>query len=127
MFNFLGASSSAGGAIVLVFFLVIFLAFVVFEIAAIWKVYAKAGQPGWASFVPLYNLWIELKVANRPGWWFLLFLIPGVNFVVAIIVLLDIAKSFGKSELFGVGMFFFGFIFWPILGFGDATYTRIER
>ncbi len=127
MFNFLGTSSGAGGAIVLVFFLIIFSAIAVLEIAAMWKVYQKAGQPGWASIVPFYNLWIELKIVNRPGWWFLLFLIPFVNLAVAIILLIDIAKSFGKSGFFAAGLFFFGFIFWPILGFGDATYTRIER
>lgn len=98
------------------------LAVVVLIIAGIWKVFTKAGQPGWAAIVPIYNLYILLKIAGRPGWWLLLFLIPLVNLVIAILVGIDVAKAFGKGVGFGLGLTFLGFIFYPILGFGSDTY-----
>ena len=102
--------------------LLIGLAFCVFIIASIWKVFVKAGQPGWAAIVPFYNLYVLCKIASRPGWWMILMLIPVVSFVIAIILSIDIAKAFGKGTGFGLGLAFLGFIFYPILGFGDATY-----
>jgi uncharacterized membrane protein YhaH (DUF805 family) len=91
-------------------------------IAAIWKVFSKAGQPGWAAIIPIFNVYVMCKVAGRPGWWLLLLLIPIVNFIVAIILSIDIAKNFGKGVGFAIGMIFLPFIFWPILGFGSAQY-----
>jgi hypothetical protein len=88
-----------------------------------WKVFEKAGQPGWAILIPFYNTYILLKIAGRPGWWLLLYLIPLVNFVIAIIVAIDIAKSFGQSAVFGFFLLFLlcgiGFL---ILGFGNYRY-----
>lgn len=107
--------------------LLIQLAIVVAVIAGIWKTFAKAGQPGWAAIIPIYNVYILLKIANRPWWWLLLMLIPLVNLVIAIIVALDIAKAFGKGTGFGIGLALLGFIFYPILGFGSATYTQPVR
>lgn len=107
--------------------LLIQLAIVVAVIAGIWKTFAKAGQPGWAAIIPVYNVYILLKIANRPWWWLLLMLIPLVNLVIAIIVALDIAKAFGKGTGFGIGLALLGFIFYPILGFGSATYTQPVR
>lgn len=103
--------------------LVVPLLVAVVMIAAMWKVYSKAGQPGWAAIVPIYNIIVLLKVAGRPTWWLVLFLIPLVNVVAIIIVTMDIAKSFGKSTGFGIGMLFLSFIFYPILAFGDARYV----
>ncbi len=111
------AGSSAGGILLL-----IYLALIVFEIAAFWKVFVKAGQPGWAAIIPIYNYYIMLKIIGRPGWWLILFLIPLVNFIMWIIVALDIAKSFGKTSGFAVGLIFLYPIFIPIIGFGAATY-----
>jgi hypothetical protein len=91
-------------------------------IAAVWKVFSKAGQPGWAAIIPIYNLYILCKIAGRPGWWVLLMFIPFVNFIIAIILCIDVAKAFGKGAGFGLGLAFLGIIFWPILGFGSATY-----
>ena len=91
-------------------------------IVAIWKVFTKAGQPGWASIIPIYNLYIWCKVVGRPGWWIILLLIPLVNIIVAIILNIDTAKSFGKGAGFGIGLALLGVIFWPILGFGSAQY-----
>jgi hypothetical protein len=91
-------------------------------IVAMWKVFTKAGQPGWASIIPIYNFYIWCKIVGRPWWWILLMLIPFVNFIVAIILCIDTAKSFGKGAGFGIGLALLGIIFWPILGFGSAQY-----
>jgi hypothetical protein len=91
-------------------------------IVAMWKVFVKAGQPGWASIIPIYNLYIWCKIVGRPWWWILLMLIPLVNFIICIILCIDLAKSFGKGVGFGLGLAFLGVIFFPILGFGSAQY-----
>ena len=91
-------------------------------IVAMWKVFTKAGQPGWASIIPIYNLYIWCKIVGRPWWWILLMLIPFVNFIILIILCIDTAKSFGKGAGFGIGLALLGLIFWPILGFGSAQY-----
>ena len=91
-------------------------------IVAMWKVFTKAGQPGWASIIPIYNLYIWCKIVGRPWWWILLMLIPFVNFIVGIILCIDLAKSFGEGAGFGIGLALLGIIFWPILGFGSAQY-----
>ncbi|MGC4038865.1 MAG: DUF5684 domain-containing protein [Chitinophagaceae bacterium] len=87
-----------------------------------WKVFTKAGQPGWACIVPIYNIYIMTKIAGKPGWWVLMYFIPFVNFIFAIWLTNMISKSFGKDEGFTVGLILLGIIFWPILGFGSATY-----
>jgi VIT1/CCC1 family predicted Fe2+/Mn2+ transporter len=103
------------------------LAIAVLIIAGIWKTFTKAGQPGWAAIIPIFNFYILLKVASRPWWWLLLLLIPLVNLVVAIIVSIDVAKAFGQGVGFGLGLALLGFIFYPILGFGGATYRAPVR
>lgn len=102
--------------------IIISLAIAILMIAAMWKVFSKAGQPGWASIIPIYNIYIMCKVAGRPGWWVLLMFIPFVNFIIAIILTIDIAKNFGKGVGFGIGLIILPFIFYPILGFGSAEY-----
>ncbi|CAM3159098.1 DUF5684 domain-containing protein [Rariglobus hedericola] len=109
-------------AIVGLFIGLLYLAFIIFVFAGVWKVFTKAGQPGWASLIPIYNLYIMIKITGREGWWLLLFFIPFVNVVIAIIIAIDLAKVFGKGTGFGLGLAFLGFIFYPILGFGSATY-----
>ncbi len=101
---------------------IICVVFAVIAIAGIWKAFKKAGQPGWACLIPIYNSYIMLKIGGKPGWWLLLFFIPVVNVVFAIWTMNMISKSFGKDEGFTAGLVFLGFIFWPILGFGDAQY-----
>lgn len=95
---------------------------VVFEIATMWKLFEKAGKPGWAAIVPIYNAIVMLQIAGRPAWWFLLYFIPLVNIVIAIIVMIEFARSFGKGTGFGWGLALLGFIFFPILAWGDAAY-----
>jgi hypothetical protein len=91
-------------------------------IVAMWKVFTKAGQPGWATIIPIYNLYIWCKIVGRPGWWIILMFIPFVNIIVGIILCIDMAKSFGKGVGFGIGLALLGIIFCPILGFGSAQY-----
>lgn len=67
-------------------------------------------------------MYILLKIVGRPWWWLILFIIPLVGLIVAIVVSVDVAKSFGKGVLFGIGLALLGFIFFPILGFGQAQY-----
>ncbi len=125
-----GLMLATNGGLVAILVLV-YIAIIVFEIAALWKVFVKAGQPGWAAIIPIYNLYILLKVIGRPAWWLLLFIVgvivPFVGWilliVVGIIIAIDLAKSFAKSSGFAVGLFFLNFIFIPILGFGEARYV----
>ena len=104
-------------------FLLIELAVIVLVVVAMWKVYEKADKPGWAAIIPIYNIWVLLEIAGKPGWWLILFLIPLVNLVVAIITLVALAAKFGKGAGFAIGLIFLPFIFYPILGFGDAQYS----
>ncbi len=101
---------------------IISLAIMVAVIAGVWKTFVKAGQPGWAAIIPIYNLIVMLQIAGKPVWWVVLFLIPVVNIVVGIIVMIAFAKSFGKGTGYGIGCALLGFIFIPLLGFGDAKY-----
>lgn len=94
----------------------------VIYIAAIWNIFVKAGQPGWASLVPFYNLYVMCIIAGRPGWWALLMFIPFVGIIFAILVLVGLADAFGKSAGFAIGLLLLGIVFFPILGFGDAEY-----
>jgi hypothetical protein len=113
-----GASGNGPGLLVVI----VYLALIVLSIAGLWTTFTKAGKPGWASIIPIYNAIVLLEIAGKPIWWVLLYLIPCVNLIIAIIVSLDLAKAFGKGTGFGVGLAFLPFIFYPILGFGDARY-----
>ena len=105
----------------------VYLAFVVFLIISIWKVYKKAGQPGWAAIVPFYNLYIYTKIIGRPGWWVILYLIPYLGIIFVFISAIDLAKSFGKSTSFGIlALTIFGIIGFPILAFGKDKYVGPE-
>lgn len=120
MATFLAASSGGSGAVVLI----IVLAVLVFYISAYWRVYTKAGEPGWGAIVPIYNLYLYCKIAGRPEWWLILLFIPFVNIVFSLILAMDVAKAFSKSSGFGIGIWLLSFIFIPIIGFGSATYTK---
>ena len=110
-----------------VFFLTVVFAFVVTVIVGMWKTFAKAGEPGWGVLIPIFNLYLMTRIAGRPGWWTLLMLLPLVNIVFQAIVSIGIAENFGKSAAFGIGLFFLPVIFYPILGFGEATYQGIRK
>lgn len=103
-------------------FLIVELAVALFMIVAMWKVFTKAGQPGWAILIPIYNAYVMLKIAGKPGWWLLLMFIPVVNIVIGIMVLAGLAGNFGKGAGFVAGLLFLPFVFYPILAFGSAQY-----
>lgn len=105
-------------------FVLVWAIITVFFIAAFWKVFSKAGQPGWASLIPIYNNYVMVKIANRPSWWLVLFFIPFVNAIILFIISIDIAKNFGKGTGFGLGLFFLSFIFYPVLAFSSAEYSN---
>jgi Family of unknown function (DUF5684) len=105
-------------------FWIFWCAIILFMIVSIWKVFVKAGKPGWASIIPIYNIIVMLDIAGKPLWWIILCLIPFVNFVIIILVYVALAKAFGKGVGFALGLIFLGIIFFPILGFGSATYTK---
>ena len=121
----LETSPALAWAIIIIFFAIIILA-----IAGMWKTFAKAGKPGWAAIVPIYNLVVMIQIAEKPMWWIAIFLAGGiipiagpiVSLVFQIMLGMAIAEKFGKSQGFGVGLGLLGFIFYPILGFGDAQY-----
>ena len=116
----LSVMQSQGLGVGLVIYLVFMVAMMVLMIASMWKVYAKAGQPGWAALVPIYNIVVLLQIVRKPMWWIAMFFIPFANFIFLILLYLELAKAFGKSGGFAAGLIFLGFIFFPILGFGSA-------
>ncbi|PLW91733.1 MAG: hypothetical protein C0592_14385 [Marinilabiliales bacterium] len=93
-------------------------------IVPIWLVFSKAGKPGVAAIVPIWNIIVMLEVAKKPIWWILLIMfVPIANLIMLIMTFNGISKNFGKSEGFTVGMILLPFIFWPILGYGSAKYN----
>lgn len=102
--------------------LVVGLAVIVFLIITMWKIFEKAGKPGWAAIIPIYNMIILLEVVGKPVWWIFLFFIPFVNYVFIVWTYNMLSKSFGKDEAFTVGLVLLNIVFLPILAFGDAQY-----
>ena len=87
-----------------------------------WKIFSKAGQPGWAAIIPVYNMVVLLQIVKKPIWWILLLIIPFVNIIIGLIVLYRLARVFGKGIGFTLGLIFLSIIFYPILAFGKSTY-----
>lgn len=114
------AYAVAGG--ILVIYYIIVIAVTVLMLVALWKVFVKAGKPGWAAIVPFYNAYCLFDISFGKGWLFLLMLIPCVDVVIGIIMLVKLANAFGKTGGFAVGLIFLPVIFLPVLGFGDAEY-----
>lgn len=101
---------------------IIGLAVSLFLVIAMWRVYTKAGKPGWAALIPFYNTYVMLKIVGRPGWWLLLMFVPIVNIVIGIIVVVDLAKSFGKGGGFAVLL-----ILLPYIGFAILAFSKNAR
>ena len=117
------AAGSAAAAGIGLGMMVVWLLVVVLMIAGMWKVFEKAGKPGWAAIIPIYNIVVLLEIAGKPVWWIILFFIPVVNFIIAIMLGIAVATKFGKGVGYGLGLAFLSPIFVPMLGFGDARYN----
>jgi hypothetical protein len=100
------------------------LLWLVLVVVGFWKVFTKAGQPGWAAIIPIYDVLVLLRIIGRPWWWWLLWLfVPLLAWVVYIIMMLDLAKSYGRGLWFGIGLILFPAIWGLILGFGNSQYS----
>lgn len=116
----LTAESMAAAGVVGGMFGLFYVIVLVISIVAMWKVYTKAGRPGWASLIPFYNIYVLLQIVGRPGWWLLLMFVPLVNIVIVAILSVDLAKSFGQSTTFGVvALFLFSLVGYLILAFSN--------
>lgn len=98
------------------------LVIVVFMIVVMWRIYTKADKQGWGCLIPFYNVWLMLEIAGKPGWWLVFCFIPVINVVVQIVMLIGVAKNFGRGGWFAAGLIFLPIIFFPILAFGDSVY-----
>jgi hypothetical protein len=116
-----GGMETAAGIMKTVGIVSVILAIIM--IVAVWKIYVKAGKPGWASIVPIYNIIVYLEIIGKPWWWLLLMCIPFVNIIFAIWAINLLSKSFGKGVGFTIGLLILGPIFILILAFGGAKYA----
>jgi len=95
----------------------------VLVIAGYWKMFSKAGEAGWQSIIPIWNLLVLLRIVGRPWWWILLYLIPFVNIIIWVIVSYDTAKSYGHGWGYAIGIILIPYVFYVLLGFGDSQYV----
>ena len=95
----------------------------IYQAACWWTIFVKAGQPGWAAIIPIYNLIVVLRISGKPGWWLFLGLIPGYNLVFAIIVVHSLSKSFGRGAGFTVAFILLNILLLPFLAIGRARYV----
>jgi len=99
-------------------------ALIVVMLISCWKIYTKAGQEGWKAIIPVYNLVVLLEIIGKPLWWLVLLFVPFVNIVVYIMVTNELSKVFNKGVGTTIGLLFLPIVFFPILGFGDAKYSK---
>jgi Family of unknown function (DUF5684) len=115
--------SDSGSAIVpIVFIGAMFLASFIL-IAGYWRLFTKAGKPGWAILIPIYNAIVMQQISGKPLWWILLYFVPIVNIVIAVICLFALAENFGKGKGYALGMLFLPWVFVPMLAFSDAQFV----
>lgn len=110
------------GAGIPVFLSLIILAVCLLIIVAFWIIFQRAGQAGWKSLIPFYNMYVLMEIAGKPGWWMFLLFIPLVGVVILLLAMLALARKFRRSELFGVGLFLLPMFFFPVLAFGGSEY-----
>lgn len=111
------------GNVLTIISVLISLAATAVVVVGMWKLFVKAGKPGWGALIPLYNTYCMFDMAFGNGWLFLLTFVPCVNAVFLIIGCFKMAKAFGKGTGFGFGLMFLAPIFFLILAFGDAQYV----
>lgn len=121
--DFAAAAAGVAGTVLVLW--LIALAVGILMIIAQWRIFSKAGEPGWASLIPIYNLYVLYKITWGSGIRFLLLLIPLYNIILAIQTNIRLARAFGKDDGFAVGLIFLPSIFMLILGFGGAQYCGV--
>ncbi len=99
------------------------LAVLIIVCAGWWKMFEKAGAPGWAAIIPIYNLWVLNRIGGKPWWWMILYFVPLINLVMLFLLYMAVARKFGEGFIYAVGLFILPIIFFPILGFGRAQYS----
>ncbi|MDP8268724.1 MAG: DUF5684 domain-containing protein [Candidatus Tenebribacter davisii] len=117
--NMYASEMNSGPGIV---FWIFYYALIIFMIVVMWKIFVKAGKPGWGCIIPIYSIILVLEITDRPIWWIILwfFFSP----IMYIIFCLDIAKAFRKGTGFGIGLILLPFIFFPILAFDSSEYQE---
>lgn len=110
--------STGGYGFAMFLYLIIFAVVIV----GMWKTFEKAGKPGWAAIIPIYNFIVLLEIVGKPLWWIVLMFIPVVNIIIAIMLCHQLALSFGQGIGMTLLLIFLPFIAWLMLGFGDARY-----
>ena len=117
--NAMPYSEGAGAAAIIIPLIIL-----VIMIVSGWKIFTKAGKPGWAVIIPIYNLIVLLQIVKKPVWWIILFLIPVVNLIIGIVVAYLLIRHFGKPGWHVVLYILFSFIYLPYLAFSSATYQE---
>jgi|SRR6267378_5934124 len=99
------------------------MAVMVLTVAAMWRIFSKAGEAGWKALIPIYGAVVFNRIVGRPGWWVLLMMIPVVNIVIAMIECADLARVFGKGIGYALGLIVLTPLYLMALAFGPATYV----
>jgi len=116
-------NENSGGGAAAGLIILVELALVVVLVVSMWRIFEKAGKPGWAAIIPIYNIIVMLEIVGMPMWWIILFIIPLANIVASVMLAINMAKSFGKDATFGVlALFCCSIVGYPMLAFGDAQY-----
>ena len=113
------ATAMAGGLFMIIMLFTI--AVTVISVVSMWRLFVKAGKPGWAALVPVYNIIVMLEIAGKPLWWVAMFFLPVANVVFSILAYIDFAKAYGKDTAWGVLLAFFTPIVAPIMAFSKST------
>ncbi len=132
-YNYTTSTDSGHGMLAGLFsgtFLLVWLAIAIVIVVGMWKMFEKAGRPGWNAIIPLYNYWVLCEIVGKPGWWSLVFLVSWVPVLgaiaviaVSIIISIELAKSYGKELAYAALLILLPVIGFPMLGFGDAKYV----
>lgn len=107
---------------IIVLVVVVLAVFIFLMIASMWTIFTKAGQPGWAAIIPIYNIIVFMEIIGKPWWWLILWIIPYLGIIWTIWGWNLMVKSFGKSEGYTLACLLLPFIFIPMLAFGDSKY-----
>ena len=110
----------------LALYTIIILGLSILGIVAQWKLFTKAGKPGWGCLIPFYNSYCLMDMAFGNGWLFLLGFVPCVNLILSVMFCFKLASAFRMGTAFGFGLLFLNPIFILILGLGDYQYYGVD-